>query len=76
MNRIVRQHYPASKLPEDLREGVDPDANVTVTVMVEDLKPPERVMTLEEIFSLKGFERRSAAEIDADIRKMRDEWDD
>ena len=22
MNRIVKEHYPASKLPEDLREGL------------------------------------------------------
>ena len=26
MNRIVREHYPAAKLPDDLREGIDPKA--------------------------------------------------
>jgi hypothetical protein len=75
MNRIIREHYPASKLPEDLRVGVDPSSTVTVTI-IEDEKRPERVMSLEEIFSLKGFRRRSAAEIDADLRRQRDEWDD
>jgi hypothetical protein len=75
MNRIIREHYPASRLPEDLREGVDPQATVTVTVTQEE-KTPEHVMTLEEIFSLTGFRRRSAEEIDADIRRQRDEWDD
>lgn len=75
MNRIVREHYPASRLPEDLREGVNPQSIVTVTIVEED-KAPERVMTLEEIFSLKGFRRRSAEEIDAEIRRQRDEWDD
>ena len=75
MNRIVRENYPASKLPEDLRAGVDPSSTVTVTI-VEEEKRPEKVMSLEDIFSLKGFRRRSAAEIDDDLRRQRDEWDD
>jgi hypothetical protein len=75
MNRITREHYPASKLPEDLRAGVDPTSTVTVTI-VEEERRPEEVMSLDEIFSLKGFRRRSAAEIDDDLRRQRDEWDD
>jgi hypothetical protein len=75
MNRIIRENYPASKLPEDLRAGVDPSSTVTVTI-VEEEKRPEEVMSLEEIFSLKGFRRRSAEEIDEDLRRQRDEWDD
>jgi hypothetical protein len=74
MNKIVREHYPVSKLPKDLRPTGDLNASVTVTI--EEEKRPEKVMTLEEIFSLSGFRRRSAAEIDAEIRQMRDEWDD
>jgi hypothetical protein len=74
MNKIVRAHYPASKLPEDLRPTDDPNASVTITI--EEENRPEKVMTLEEIFSLSGFRRRSAAEIDSDIRQMRGEWDD
>jgi hypothetical protein len=75
MNKIVLEHYPASKLPDDLRAGVDPSSTVTVTIVEED-KPPEKIMTFEEIFSLEGFRRRSAAEIDEDLRGQRDEWDD
>jgi hypothetical protein len=75
MNRIIREHYPASKLPEDLREGVDPAATVAVTI-VEEEQRPEGVMSLDEIFSLRGFHRRSTAEIDEDLRRQRDEWDD
>ena len=26
MNTIITRHYPASKLPEELREGVDPSS--------------------------------------------------
>lgn len=75
MNRIIRENYPASKLPEDLRDGMDPSSTVTVTIVQNEGKP-EEVMSLEEIFSLKGFRRRSTAEIDEDLRRQRDEWDD
>jgi hypothetical protein len=32
MNKIVREHYPISRLPEDLREGLDPNGMAVVTV--------------------------------------------
>jgi len=73
MNKLVHENYPAAKLPEDLRLSDDPLAWVTVTV--EEETRPEKVMTLEEIFSQTGFRRRSKEEIDADIRQGRDEWD-
>jgi hypothetical protein len=75
MNRIIREHYPASKLPEDLRAGVDPSATVTVTI-VEEEKPPEEVMSLEEIWALRAPPFRTAKEIDDALRRQRDEWDD
>ena len=75
MNRIIREHYPASKLPEDLRAGVDPSSTVTVTI-VEEEKRPEKAMTLEEIFALRRPPFRTAEEIDEDLRRQRDEWDD
>jgi hypothetical protein len=75
MNRITREHYPASKLPEDLRAGVDPSSTVTVTI-VEEEKRPKKVMTLDEIFALRRPPFRTAEEIDDDLRKQRDEWDD
>jgi hypothetical protein len=74
MNKIVRENYPASKLPEDLREGIDPSTRVTVTV-VEDT-PPHRPMTLEEIWQSAQPKYHSAEEIVAQIRELRDEWDD
>jgi hypothetical protein len=75
MNRIIREHYPASRLPEDLRAGVDPSATVTVTI-VEEEKRPEEVMSLEEIWALRAPPFRTAQEIDDDLRRQRDEWDD
>jgi hypothetical protein len=77
MNKIIRENYPASKLPEDLRQGVDPNSTVTATVTTtEELKRPEHVMSLEEIFALRRPPFKSAEEIDAEIRRQRDEWDD
>jgi hypothetical protein len=75
MNRIVLENYPASKLPDDLRAGVDPSSTVTVTI-VEQEKRPEKVMTLDEIFALRRPPFRTAEEIDEDLRRQRDEWDD
>lgn len=74
MNKIVREHYPAVQLPEDLRPSDDPNARVTV--IIEEEQRPKRVLTLEEIFAQKGFRRRTKEEIDADICRQRDEWDD
>ena len=75
MNRIIREHYPASKLPEDLRAGVDPSATVTVTIVEEDERP-EKIVSLEEIWALRTPPFRTAKEIDDDLRRQRDEWDD
>ena len=74
MNKIVRQNYPASKLPEDLREGIDPSMRVTVTVTEDE--PDHQPMTLEEIWALRRPPYRSAEDIVSGIRQLRDEWDD
>lgn len=83
MNRIVKQHFPAEKLPAELREGLDPKGKVTVTVVEEEPQErpdaaslPDRPLTLEEIFNYPGIRSRSMEEIDRDIRKLRDEWDE
>jgi hypothetical protein len=75
MNKFVRENYPASRLPDDLRIGVDPEATVTVTVTLDD-KRPERVPSLEEIWAMRRPPFRTKEDIDADIRRQRDEWND
>ena len=80
MNRIVREHYPVAALPEDLRVGFAPDAIVRIVVEPEaaEINRPDKVMTLEEMFSFANahFPKRSMEEIVADMRRQRDEWDD
>ena len=75
MNRIVLHHFPASKLPDEMRGAVDPSSTVTVTVEEEE-RPPEKVMSLEEIWALRAPPFRTAEEIDEQLRRDRDEWDD
>lgn len=74
MNQIVRLHYPVSKLPEDLREGLNPSGEVTVTLLEET--PSRTVLSLEEMFALRRPPYLSKEEIDAHIREMREEWDE
>jgi hypothetical protein len=74
MNRVVR-HYPVSQLPEDLRTGLDPETAVTVTIVAEDAKP-EKIVSLEEIWAMRTPPFRTAQEIDDDLRRDRDAWDD
>ncbi|MCT8970847.1 hypothetical protein [Microbaculum marinisediminis] len=78
MNRIVKKHYPASKLPEDLREGLETGENVQVTVTIEEEREP---LTHEQLEAMLLEARRhakgvSTEEAVARIRELRDEWDD
>jgi hypothetical protein len=60
VNKIVKEHYPASKLPIELREGLD----------------PHEWLTVDEIFALRQPPFRSGQEIDDELRRQRDEWDE
>ncbi len=75
MNRIVREHYPASRLPDDLREGIDPSQDVTVTVVVEPVRSAGDAVTLDEVRALRRPSFLTKEEIDSHIRRLRDEWD-
>jgi hypothetical protein len=75
MNKIVREHYPASRLPDGLRAGVDPKARVTVTITLEE-QQPDRPPTLDEIWAMRRPPFRTKKAIDADLRRQRDQWDD
>jgi hypothetical protein len=82
VNKIVRERYPIAKLPADLREGMDADLTATVVVTINetnriaDAEATTKPMTLDEIFALRRPPYRTKEEIDADIRRQRDEWDD
>jgi hypothetical protein len=71
MNRIVKEHYPAEKLPADLREGISGD-RVTVTVVSEAGARPRAKRGL---FGVAKERDTSIAEAVERIRSLRDEWD-
>ena len=71
MNKLVREHYPASKLPDDLREGIDPLKSVTVTVIEEER--PEYVMSFEEIFATRSPPYLNQTEVDEHLRQLRED---
>jgi hypothetical protein len=77
MNKIIREHYPASLLPEDLRGQFADDAEVTVTIEEELETPPSR----EKLLRLMREAQANAPgttleEAVARVRTLRDEWED
>lgn len=78
MNKIVLEHYPAAKLPEELREGIEPGASVRVTVEEEARRKP---LDPEKLLELMRAAQANAPgttldEAVARIRALRDEWED
>ena len=73
MNRVIREHYPIERLPEDLPAR----GNVSVEIVVEDPAGETR-MGSEQFSRFKERRRRgfaSTEEIDAHLSALRDEWD-
>ena len=75
MNTIVREHYPVSELPENLREGLDIAGSVRVVIEQEE-HPREPALSLEELFAMRRPSYKTTEEIVAEVRRQRDEWDD
>jgi len=76
VNKIVRKHYPASKLPSDLRGDISSDALVEVVVTKEATKRVSRDELIKLILDAKKHTKPTTeAEAVSRIRKLRDEWD-
>lgn len=74
MNKIVRKHYPAAKLPAELRGDIPEDSLVEVIVEEE---PPKKTMA-EKLAMLRDLPKYDTTEEEAvaRVRALRDEWDD
>lgn len=72
MNRIVRKHYPVSKLPADLREGFGDRDRVVVTVEAQAGARAGR--PISEILAATARERALDEDPAARIRKLRTGW--
>lgn len=76
MNRIVKDHYPAERLPDDLRADLPEGADVRITIEVLPAK-----MSPEELLAHFASIARDASPTNtndavARVRELRDEWDD
>ncbi|HZB61602.1 MAG TPA: hypothetical protein VE423_02930 [Microvirga sp.] len=74
MNKIVREHYPVNKLPEDLRELLDPSKPVTLVIEQEE-SPRASKETFRDFFGAAKERNTSVAEAVGRIRSLRDEWE-
>lgn len=77
MNRIVREHYPVEKLPEDLRAELGLAQTARVVIETDDA-PARRTARAAAIAELLEHRRKlapSASDSVERVRKLRDEWD-
>ena len=74
MNKIVRESFPVSRLPQELRDEVGDAEYVRIEIDVEARSAP----TLAHLLRLAEEVRRQPPIGDdpvARIRELRDEWD-
>lgn len=85
MNKIVREHYPVEKLPEDLRELVHDASEVSLVITFTEAtssnRPPlasgaDVVRQIRKLREQSSGPTRSMDEIVSDVRALRDEWED
>ena len=77
MNKVVRQHYPVSHLPADLRGQFAEGASVTITIEDEVKNPLTREQLLEMFRKARdNAPGTTLEEAVARVRALRDEWED
>jgi len=91
MNKIVREHYPVERLPEDLREHFPGAETVTVELTTDndkmdddDADVAQPLSANEAVALMRQMQKENAArginvtteEAVRRIRELRDEWDD
>ena len=78
MNKIVREHYPVEKLPEDLRSELGLTQTVTVTIEPEIRSRQHDPLVRQAIEQLQAHRARlpvgPSDSVDR-VSKLRDEWD-
>jgi hypothetical protein len=74
--KIVLDHYPASRLPDDLRGNLASDSVVRITIEEERRAPLSRDEFLRQVKEIKKTSKTvTIDEAVARIRALRDEWD-
>jgi hypothetical protein len=75
MKKIVTDHYPADKLPEELRHGIKGGQLVRVTVEAEVPVPHVDARSLRSFLGIAPGRYRNPDEIVEEVRRLRDEWE-
>lgn len=75
MNRIIRDHYPIERLPEDLRRELPARGRVSVAITLETDEPTDASGHFSRFKSRRRTGFASAEAIDAHLAALRDEWD-
>jgi len=75
MNRIIKKHYPASKLPADLRGDIPLGAVVDIVIEEEAERPTLKQLRQQLRMRLSSIKTSPEKAVDR-IRKLRDEWDE
>ncbi|MDJ0447740.1 hypothetical protein [Methylocystis sp. JR02] len=79
MNKIVRRHFPAERLPKDLRDEIGDGRHVTITIEIEEELGPQKTAEKDWFSRYERLRRstfHSLEEVNEHVRAMRDEWDD
>ncbi|MEI5667618.1 hypothetical protein WBO78_21905 [Bosea sp. CCNWLW174] len=78
MNKIVREHYPVEKLPEDLRIAVGTATSVRLTIETPETSTDSctrsALRRARELVRSGQIKRVTSQEAVDRIRKLRDEW--
>ncbi|SIQ11186.1 MULTISPECIES: hypothetical protein [unclassified Bosea (in: a-proteobacteria)] len=77
MNKIVREHYPVERLPEDLRAELGLARTVTVVIETEEdqSRSTARAAAVRELLEHRRQLVPSVDDPVERVRKLRDEWD-
>ena len=77
MNRIVREHYPVERLPEDLRPAAAAGGSVRVVIETEvpEERAAARMRAVAELSAVRDRMPQTQDDATARISKLRDEWD-
>lgn len=72
--KIITEHYPAEKLPEEIRRGIEKGQMVRVTVEPEDAANKQLPPLTSFLGAGKGAYSTPEDAVAA-IRALRDEWE-
>lgn len=72
--KIVVEHYPVDRLPEELRLGLEDARDVTITIEAPSAEAVEKRPPLASLLGKGRGVYQTPEQADAAVRALRDEW--